>query len=53
MTGGQNDEAALFTLAALYALAPAVLKIIAVAIMWNFPLGEAQQRALRSKIESA
>ncbi len=53
VTGGQNDEAALFTLAALYALAPAVLKIIAVAIMWNFPLGEAQQRALRSKIESA
>jgi len=30
-----------------------VLKIIAVAIMWNFPLREAQQRALRSKIESA
>ena len=52
-TGGQNDETALFTLAALYALAPVMLKLIAVAIMWNFPLGEAQQRALRSKIESA
>ncbi len=52
-TGGQNDDAALFTLAALYALAPAILKIIAVAIMWNFPLGEAQQKALRSRIEAA
>lgn len=51
-TGGENDEAALFTLAALYALAPAILKLIAVAIMWNFPLGEAQQKALRSKIEA-
>lgn len=51
-TGAENDATALFTLAALYALAPAVLKVIAVAIMWNFPLGEAQQRALRSKIET-
>lgn len=46
-----NDETALFTLAALYALAPAVLKLIAVAIMWNFALDEAGQRALRSRIE--
>ena len=52
-TGGENDQTALFTLAALYALAPAALKLVAVAIMWNFPLGEAQQRALRSRIESA
>jgi len=51
-TGAENDATALFTLAALYALAPTVLKVIAVAIMWNFPLGEAQQRALRSKIET-
>ena len=49
--GAANDETALFTLAALYALAPAVLKLIAVAIMWNFPLDEASQRALRSRIE--
>lgn len=52
-TGARNDQTALFTLAALYALAPAVLKLIAVAIMWNFPLGEAQQKALRSRIEAA
>ena len=50
--GAANDETALFTLAALYALAPAVLKLIAVAIMWNFPLDEAGQRALRSRIEA-
>ncbi|MEM7545752.1 MAG: MFS transporter [Pseudomonadota bacterium] len=47
-----NTPEALFTLAALYALAPAVLKIIAVAIMWNFPLGEAEQKAFRARIES-
>ena len=53
VAGGENDGTALFTLAALYALAPAVLKLIAVAIMWNFPLDEAEQTRLRSKIEAS
>lgn len=46
-----NDGTALITLAALYALAPACLKLIAVALMWNFPLDEATQRELRDRIE--
>ena len=50
---GDNSETALWTLAALYALAPAVLKLIAVALMWNFPLGEEEQRLLRIEIESS
>ncbi|MEM7268379.1 MAG: MFS transporter [Pseudomonadota bacterium] len=50
--GGENGEAALWTLAALYALAPAILKLLAVALMWNFPLGEAEQRRLRAEIET-
>ncbi|MEM7524652.1 MAG: MFS transporter [Pseudomonadota bacterium] len=50
--GGENDDTALWTLAALYALAPAALKLVAIAIMWRFPLGEAQQRALRAEIEA-
>ncbi|MEM8753539.1 MAG: MFS transporter, partial [Pseudomonadota bacterium] len=51
-TGGENDETALATLAALYALAPAALKLVAVAIMWRFPLGEAEQREIRAKVEA-
>ena len=51
-TEAENSDTALLTLAALYALAPAALKLVAVAIMWNFPLDEAQQRALRARIES-
>lgn len=51
-TGGANDDAALWTLALLYAVAPAALKLIAVGIMWRFPLGEAEQRALRREIEA-
>ncbi|MEO1612662.1 MAG: MFS transporter, partial [Pseudomonadota bacterium] len=52
-TEAENSEAALLTLAALYALAPAALKLIAVAIMWNFPLDKAEQEALRKRIEAA
>ena len=48
----ENDGTALMTLAALYALAPAALKLVAVALMWNFPLDEAAQKELRAKIEA-
>ena len=51
-TGAENGETALFTLAALYALAPAALKLVAVWLMWNFPLGEAEQKAFRARIEA-
>ncbi|MEM8697694.1 MAG: MFS transporter [Pseudomonadota bacterium] len=36
--GGQNSEAALATLSYLYAGVPIVLKLLAVALMWRFPL---------------
>ncbi|QIE57853.1 MFS transporter [Pikeienuella piscinae] len=49
--GAMNAPSALFTLKALYALAPVALKLLAVALMWNFPLGEAQQKALRMRVE--
>jgi GPH family glycoside/pentoside/hexuronide:cation symporter len=51
-TNAENDDTALTTLAMLYALAPAVLKLIAVAIMWNFPLDRTKQADLRSRIEA-
>ncbi len=42
---------ALFTLAALYAWAPVVLKLLAVSLMWNFPINRQQQETTRRAIE--
>ncbi len=48
---GDNSGRALFMLAALYAWAPVTLKLVAVAIMWRFPLGRAEHDRLRARIE--
>ncbi|WP_377289207.1 MFS transporter [Rhizobium sp. SG2393] len=45
-----NSDDALFALAMLYAWLPIALKLAAIALMWNFPLGETEQADLRSKI---
>jgi len=47
---GDNDAAALFALAALYALVPIGFKLAAIALMWRFPLSPERQRALRARI---
>ena len=47
-----NAPSALVGLSLLYALAPIVLKLGAVALMWNFPLGAEAQRDLRRRIEA-
>ena len=46
-------ETALATLSALYAWLPILPKAAAIAVMWNFPLGEDAQRSLRLRIDSA
>jgi Na+/melibiose symporter-like transporter len=46
-------ETALATLSALYAWLPILPKAAAIAVMWNFPLGEDAQRSLRVRIDSA
>lgn len=46
----QTPEA-LWVLTLLYAAAPVVLKLGAVAIMWGFPLDRAAQEALQARIE--
>ena len=52
--GGQvMPQAALTTLSALYAWLPILPKAAAIAIMWNFPLGEDAQQSLRAHIEAA
>jgi GPH family glycoside/pentoside/hexuronide:cation symporter len=50
--GGENSGTALTALVSIYVWLPLALKVIAIALTWNFPLGEAQQAALRSEIES-
>ena len=48
-----NPPSALRTLALLYAGAPVVLKLIAVALVWRFPIDAAAQAELRRRIEAA
>jgi len=43
---------ALDTLTSLYAWAPILPKLAAIAIMWNFPLGQEVQHALRARIDA-
>jgi Na+/melibiose symporter-like transporter len=50
--GVANTGTALSALAAIYVWLPVVLKLAAVGLMWNFPLGETAQGALRAEIES-
>ncbi|NOT41693.1 MAG: MFS transporter [Alphaproteobacteria bacterium] len=48
-----NAPEALFVLTLLYAAVPVALKVIAMALMWNFPLDAQRQRAIRAEIEAA
>jgi Na+/melibiose symporter-like transporter len=48
---GENTSGALTGLALLYALAPIVLKAMAIGLMWNFPLDAVEQASLRARIE--
>jgi GPH family glycoside/pentoside/hexuronide:cation symporter len=50
--GAANSETALLGLTATYVALPIVLKLAAIAMMWNFPLDEATQSRLRADIES-
>lgn len=47
-----NDRPALLTLALLYGAAPVAFKLVAVALMWRFPLDQAAQAELRLRIDS-
>ncbi|WP_165498342.1 MFS transporter [Siculibacillus lacustris] len=48
----RQSPLALWTLAILYAWVPVVLKLIAVTLVWNFPVGPAEQARLRAEIEA-
>ncbi len=46
-----NSAGALAALMLLYAVVPVGLKVIAIALIWNFPLSAARQAEVRAKIE--
>lgn len=48
--GADNGAIALGTLSALYGLVPVVIKLAAIALVWNFPLTAAAQAELRRRI---
>ncbi len=50
---GPNGPAQLWGLTALYALAPIVLKAVAIGLMWRFPMDATRQAELRAVIESS
>ncbi len=50
---GAKSAFGLWTLGMLYAALPVALKLMAVAIMWRFPLDAEGQRELRAAIETA
>lgn len=49
--GGVNEAGALFGLAALYALLPVIIKLIATVLVWNFPIGAEEQNRIRAKLD--
>lgn len=50
---GEKTAAGLETLAWLYGGLPVALKLLAIVLMWRFPLNEARQEELTRKIEAA
>lgn len=49
---GNNDDTALLTLGLIYGLGPIILKMMAVGLMWNFPMDAAEVQEIRAKIET-
>jgi len=48
--GGDNSDGALFGLAALYGLLPVIIKLGATILVWNFPIGAAEQADIRASL---
>ena len=48
---GDNSEIAIWALALLYGFVPVCVKLVAIAIVWNYPLDERRQALLRDIID--
>ncbi len=51
-SSGAGSAGGLFVLAALYSLAPVAFKLLAIALIWGFPLSHARQARIRRLIEA-
>ncbi|MBL8644784.1 MAG: MFS transporter [Rhodospirillaceae bacterium] len=49
---GENSPTALWSLAVIYAWAPVVLKLVAIALVWAFPITAARQRLIRRRLDA-
>jgi len=49
---GSNTPQSLLALAIVYALVPAALKLVALAMVWNFPITATQQRRIRKRLNA-
>ena len=49
---GNQSVQTVFALAIIYAWVPCVLKILAIAMVWNFPLGRLQHKAIQMRLNS-
>ncbi len=50
--GGANDATSLGVLTSLYCLAPVAFKLVAVGLVWNFPLDVGRQASIRRRLET-
>lgn len=50
-TDGNNSASALRSLAVIYAWVPVVLKIVAIALIWSFPITRARQELIRRRLD--
>jgi Na+/melibiose symporter-like transporter len=51
-TGGANTGGAILVLTVIYAFAPTVLKIAAIAIVWNHPITARRQTVIRRRLDA-
>ncbi|MDX2142524.1 MAG: MFS transporter [Rhodospirillaceae bacterium] len=47
-----NSLSALWALAVIYALVPVVLKLVAIALVWAFPITASRQRIIRKRLDA-
>lgn len=52
VAAGGNDGSSLFALSMLYGAVPVILKLPALVLMWNFPIGREMQDRLRLSIDA-
>ncbi len=51
-TDGNNDASAIFAISATYALGPVLLKVIAIFMIWGFPITADRQMVIRKRLDS-